>query len=232
MYRGINRNIKRKLYYNTGRVRTLDPIPYTRPEPHPRINKVVNQVKEKNAGVEHFRMDNDGLKRAYENPSGIFQNGSILYVAGTKSFGDALDDLKLPFYKTRDTQRYKDVKDHIERHAIEIDGKKHYGITDIIGHSLASSVNQQINEDYGNISRTRSYGSPFISFQRPSDTGTNIRVRKAGDPVSIFDGGSTTLPSMSLNPLYNHSYFDIANVRNKEGNIPITTEEFMQQFSK
>ena len=109
--------------------------------------------------------------------------------------------------------------------------KKHYGITDIISHSLASAVSQQINDDYGNIFRTRSFGSPFMSLQRPSDTGTNLRVRKAGDPVSAFDGGSTTLPSMSFNPLYNHSYFDIANVRNKEGNVPITTDEFMQQFS-
>ena len=86
----------------------------------------------------------------------------------------------------------KDVDKFIKDGAIEIDGEKHYGITDIISHSLGSAVSAQINDDYGNIFRTRSYGSPFVSNQRPEDTGTNLRIRKAGDPVSAFDGGSLT----------------------------------------
>ena len=46
----------------------------------------------------------------------------------------------------------------------------------------------------------------------------------------MFDGGSVTIPKGSLNPLYNHPYEDIANVKNKTGNEPITKEEFMDQF--
>ena len=108
--------------------------------------------------------------------------------------------------------------------------KKHYGVSDIISHSLGSAVGQQIRTDYGNIFRSRSYGSPFVSGQRQEDTGTNLRIRKAGDVVSMFDSATINLNRSSLNPLDNHSCADIANVKNKEGNEPITREEFMEQF--
>ena len=182
------------------------------------------------AGTETFLTDTQGLKLAYENPEGIHQNGSILYIAGTKDPIDVWDDLKLPFYQTRNTKRYKDVDKFIKDGTIEIDGQKLTGISDIISHSLGSAVGQQINNDYGNIFRSRSYGSPFVSSQIPEDTGTNLRIRKAGDPVSAFDNATINLNRSSLNPLDNHSYADIANVKNKEGNIPITREEFMEQF--
>ena len=143
---------------------------------------------------------------------------------------DVYDDLKLPLYQTQQTKRYKDVDKFIKDGTIDVDGKKLTGITDIISHSLASAVSQQINDDYGNIFRSRSYGSPFVSSQTPEDTGSNLRIRGSLDPVSMFDGGSITIPKGSLNPLYNHSYEDIANVKNEAGNEPITREEFMEQF--
>ena len=193
-------------------------------------NKINDEVREELAGTETFLTDTQGLRLAYESPDRIYRNGSQLYIAGTKDPIDFYDDLKLPFYQTRNTKRYKDVDKFIKDDTIEIDGKKLTGITDIISHSLASAVSQQINDDYGNIFRSRSYGSPFVSSQRPEDTKTNLRFRKAGDPISMFDRGSITLNSSSLNPLDNHSYADIGNVSNKPGNLPITREEFMEQF--
>ena len=193
-------------------------------------NKINEEVREELAGNWSFLTDTQGLKLAYENPDGIYKNGSILYIAGTKSLQDALDDVKLPFYQTRNTKRYKDVNKFIQDGSIEVDGKKHYGISDVVSHSLGSAVSAQINNDYGNIFRSRSYGSPFASRQQPEDTGTNLRIRGSNDVVSMFDGGSITIPKGSLNPLYNHSYEDIANVKNKAGNEPITREEFMEQF--
>ena len=193
-------------------------------------NKINEEVREELAGTETFLTDTQGLRLAYDSPNRIYRNGSILYIAGTKDPIDFYDDLKLPFYQTRNTKRYKDVDKLIKDNAIEIDGKKHYGITDVISHSLGSAVGQQINNDYGNIFRSRSYGSPFVSRQRPEDTGTNLRIRKAGDFVSMFDNATINLNRSSLNPLDNHSYADIANVSNKAGNLPITREEFMEQF--
>ena len=193
-------------------------------------SKLHNEVRDELAGTETFLTDTQGLKLAYENPDGIYQNGSILYIAGTKSGRDVYDDLKLPLYKTQQTKRYKDVDKFIKDGSIEVDGKQLTGITDIISHSLGSAVGQQINNDYDNIFRSRSYGSPFVSSQRPEDTGTNLRIRKAGDVVSMFDKGSITLNKGTLDPLQNHSYQDIGNVHNKAGNLPITEEEFMEQF--
>ena len=194
-------------------------------------NKINDDVREELAGTETFLTDTQGLRLAYENPEGIYQNGSILYIAGTKSGRDVYDDLKLPLYQTQQTKRYKDVDKFIKDGTIEVDGKKLTGITDIISHSLGSAVSQQINNDYGNIFRSRSYGSPFVSGQRPEDTGTNLRIRKAGDVVSIFDKGSITLNKGTLDPLQNHSYQDIGNVHNKPGNLPINSDDFMEQFN-
>ena len=71
--------------------------------------------------------------------------------------------------------------------------KNQYGMTDVISHSLGSAVGQQVNNDHGNIFRSMSYGSPIVSNQRPEDTGTSLRRRKAGDVVSMFDKGIITL---------------------------------------
>ena len=78
--------------------------------------------------------------------------------------------------------------------------------------------------------RSRSYGSPLEPSQRPEDTGTALRIRKTGDVVSMFDGGSLTINTPTLDPLQNHSFDDIGNVHSKPGNLPVTAEEFMQQF--
>ena len=201
---------------------------YEAPDTRSKIN---DEVREELAGTETFLTDTQGLRLAYESPDRMYRNGSILYIAGTKDPIDFYDDLKLPFYQTRNTKRYKDVDKFIQDDAIEIDGKKHYGVTDIIAHSLGSAVGQQINNDYGNIFRSRSYGSPFVSGQQQEDTGTNLRIRKAGDVVSMFDNGAINLNRSSLNPFDNHRYADIANVKNKEGNEPITQEEFAKQLA-
>ena len=171
-------------------------------------NKINDEVREELAGTETHLTDTQGLRLAYASPDRIYRNGSQLYIAGTKDPVDFYDDLKLPFYQTRNTKRYKDVDKFIKDDAIEIDGKKHYGVTDIISHSLGSAVGQQINNDYGNIFRSRSYGSPFVSSQRPEDTGTNLRIRKSGDLISMFDNATINLNRSSLDPLDNHSYAD------------------------
>ena len=77
-------------------------------------NKAVDGVREELAGKETFLTDTQGLKLAYENPEGIYQNGCILYIAGTKSGRDVYDDLKLPLFQTRSTKRYKDVDKFIK----------------------------------------------------------------------------------------------------------------------
>ena len=54
--------------------------------------------------------DRVGLDRAYADPNKVYMTGDSMYVAGTISFGDVLDDLGLPFGLTRGTQRYIDAE--------------------------------------------------------------------------------------------------------------------------
>ena len=95
-------------------------------EPPKTKNKIVNDVSNELTSNEGYLTDTQGLKLAYENPEGIYQNGSILYVVGTKDPVDFYDDLKLPFYQTRNTKRYKDVDRFIKDGAIEYDDKKRF----------------------------------------------------------------------------------------------------------
>ena len=161
------------------------------------IKLIMNEVREELAGTEYIPTDTYGLKRAYEDPNGIYRDGEIFHIAGTKSFQDAVDDLKLPLYQTRNTKRYKDVDKFLQDYAIDIDGKKKYGIKNVVSHSLGSAVGQQINDDYDNIFQTRSYGAPLVSRQRPGDTGQKLRIRGSNDVVSMFYRGAITIPKVS-----------------------------------
>ena len=96
-------------------------------EPNTR-SKLNDEVREELAGNEYIPTDTSGLKRAYEDSNGIYRDGETSYIAVTKTFQDAVDDLKLPFYQTRNTKRYKDVDNFIQDYAIDIDGKMNYGI--------------------------------------------------------------------------------------------------------
>ena len=186
-------------------------------------SKIHNEVKEELAGTETFFTDAQGLRLAYESPDGLYQNGSILYIAGTKSAQDVWDDLKLPFHKTRLTQRYKDANKHIQQNE---------GITDIISHSLGSAVSAQLNQDYEKKFRTRSYGAPHWSSQRTEDFGTNLRIRGKNDVISAFDNAPIAVDKGGgLDFLSNHSFEGMADVKNKPGNIPLTTEEFLQEIN-
>ena len=38
-----------------------------------------------------------GLATAYSRPNGLYRDGNILFIAGTKSSRDIVDDLRIPF---------------------------------------------------------------------------------------------------------------------------------------
>ena len=189
-------------------------------------NKINDEVREELAGTETYLTDTQGLRLAYESPDRIYRNGSQLYIAGTKDPIDFYDDLKLPFYQTRNTKRYKDVDKFIQDDAVEIDGKTLTGITEIISHSLGSAVGQQINNDYGKISLEVEVTVRLLFQVKDQKT-----RGQTYEYESLFNSGSITLNRGTLNPFQSHSYQDIGNVHNKTGSLPITTEEFMQQLN-
>ena len=137
--------------------------------------------------------DREGLDKAYATPDGIYADGETEYIAGTKSFGDAVDDLSIPFGVTRGTARYESAARTSAANP---------KIRRVIGHSLGGAVALQLQKDIPSLN-SRTYGAPVLSF-----SGSGERMRSLGDPVSMFDFGSRETAPSTWNP---HSYQDIGN---------------------
>ena len=142
--------------------------------------------------------DRVGLDKAYADPHKVYMEGDSLFVAGTSSMGDVVDDLALPFGLTRGTQRFDDASRVL---------KANPRIRRVVGHSLGGAVSLELGKLRPDL-KTRTYGAPVVSM-----TGGD-RYRSSGDPVSAFDwGAKTTLPD-SINP---HSYQGLAAKVHKPG---------------
>ena len=153
--------------------------------------------------------DNEGLRRAYNQPNRIYVNGNRMYVAGTTwtdgytgrlSFNDAIDDLKIPLFQTRNIQRYKDAEQVLNDNP---------NINTLVGHSMGSSVILELNKANNAKFMTRTYAAPvFDPFPNnwEKNDPNNQRFRTKNDFVSIFDNNAETVYKPTLDPLSLHSY--------------------------
>ena len=122
------------------------------------------------------------------------------------SLNDAIDDLKIPEFKTRDIQRYKDANKFL---------KTNRDIKQLIGHSMGGSVVLQLNKDNNNKFETRTDPAPVFDVIPNNDKdsqGENQRYKTLGDPVAMFDNNANTTVIKSLNPLDLHSYNNYGNI--------------------
>jgi len=150
--------------------------------------------------------DAEGLDIAYRQANGLYNYGDTLYIAGTKSLGDAFDDLKIPFHATKYSQRYRDAEKHVANPTL--------GITNVVGHSLGSSVSLELQKNYPDL-RSTTYATPTIST--PSET-QNTRYRNPADPISILDRGASHVSNrVFLNPFKSHSYDNFKKVSGGSG---------------
>ena len=199
----------------------------------PRIQKLVTQHFNTENEEDNIT-DAEGLRRAYNNPNRLYKHGDRLYVAGTTwtddkmdvskppwyttllkdilpgkipynfSLNDAIDDLKIPEFKTRDIQRYKDADKFL---------KQNSDIKQLIGHSMGGSVVLQLNKDNNNKFETRTYSAPvFDVVPHNSNDPENERFKTLGDPVAIFDNNARVTFKPTLNPLDLHSYNNYGNI--------------------
>ena len=63
-----------------------------------------------------------------ETPKGLYRDRNILYIAGTRTFADVLDDLRIPLNDTVHSQRYRDAVPLMN------------GVNVVVGHSLGGAV--------------------------------------------------------------------------------------------
>ena len=113
-----------------------------------------------------------------------------MFIAGTASFGDAVDDVSIPLGMTNRTKRYEQASMALA---------KSPKIKRIVAHSLGGAVALQIAQQHNLVSRT--YGAPVMSFSGGG------RYKGKFDPVSMFDYGAKTSLVIG-NP---HSYSGLAN---------------------
>ena len=85
--------------------------------------------------------DIQGLDKAYADKLCIYYKNGNLYIAGTRDFGDVIDDIKLHLPNgARLSQRYHDVIKYLKDN---LDMK----VENVIGHSLGGAVTKQLQTD-------------------------------------------------------------------------------------
>ena len=165
---------------------------------YPKYREVVN-VENKN------RIDDvAGLKNAYNNNSGLFVDKNTLYISGTggkSGFGSKVNDVfsdifLIPTHNTQFSEKYQDVMKELD---------KNPNVSRLVGHSLAGSVIQDINNKHNQKYITSVYGSPFVSMGKENKNPRALRFRNRNDPISMFDRNAIQVDRNTINPYTAHN---------------------------
>ena len=121
--------------------------------------------------------DEWGLKEAYNDPEPVVHHGDTLFIAGTHSLRDAVDDLLLPLNLVRRSQRCQQALAALQW----ANGRVKY----LSGHSLGGAVVAALQEDavagnlgpkYRGFREVRTYGAPLLH----SDHIPNLHAYRRG----------------------------------------------------
>ena len=152
--------------------------------------------------------DRQGLKNAYDSPSGLYKTGKSLYISGTTGKDgsitrDIIDDLiHLPTRRAEHTEKYKDAIKMLEQSP---------EITRIVGHSLGSAVVNTLDQNFPNRFETTTYATPAVKPKRKGKQDPRHRDwRNPNDPVSALDGYAITSNFDDPNPLVAHGFANFA----------------------
>ena len=164
--------------------------------------------EERHIGNKEKLEDRQGLKNAYDSPSGLYKTGKTLFVSGSTGKDgsitrDILDDLiHLPSRNAENTEKYKDAIKMLE---------KSPEITRLVGHSLGSAVANTLNQNFPNRFETTTYATPAVKPKRKEKQNPKHRdYRNPNDPVSILDGYAITSDFNDPNPLVAHGFANFA----------------------
>ena len=164
--------------------------------------------EERHIGNKEKLEDRQGLKNAYDSPSGLYKTGKTLYISGTTGKDgsitrDILDDLiHLPSRSAENTEKYKDAIKMLEQSP---------EITRLVGHSLGSAVANTLNQNFPNRFETTTYATPAVKPKRKGKQNPKHRdYRNPNDPVSVLDGYAITSNFNDTNPLVAHGFANFA----------------------
>ena len=164
--------------------------------------------EERHIGNKEKLEDRQGLKNAYDSPSGLYVTGKTLFVSGTTGKDgsitrDILDDLiHLPSRSAENTEKYKDAIKMLE---------KNPQITRLVGHSLGSAVTNTLDQNFPNKYETTTYATPAVKPKRKGKQNPKHRDwRNPNDPVSVLDGYAITSSFNDPNPIVSHGFANFA----------------------
>ena len=135
--------------------------------------------------------DECGIQEAYNAAYGVALHGDTLYISGTRSIGDVLDDAYIPFKAVHKTQRYQQALAALKK------GKGR--VTQVVGHSLGGAVAARLIEDRPDLV-ARVYGAPLY---RGNASSRVTSYRHFRDPISFLDKGELVSTASGWNA---HSY--------------------------
>ena len=162
----------------------------------------------RNIGNKEKLEDRQGLKNAYDSPSGLYKVGKSLFISGTTGKDgsitrDIIDDLiHLPTRNAENTEKYKDAIKMLEQSP---------EITRIIGHSLGSAAVNTLDQNFPNKFETTTYATPAVKPKRKGKQDPRHRdYRNPNDPVSVLDGYAITSDFNETNPIVAHGFANFA----------------------
>ena len=121
--------------------------------------------------------DEWGLKEAYNDEQSVVHHGDTLYIAGTHTLRDVLDDTLIPLHLVRNSQRYQQALAALQ----SANGRVKY----LTGHSLGGAVAAVLQEDavagrlgpnYRGFREVRTYGAPLLHSDHSEFARVSSRV--------------------------------------------------------
>jgi hypothetical protein len=158
-----------------------------------KIGYMNKDKQESKMGKRGYVRDNElssGDHQAYFNK----KTGKLLFnVTGTHNLSDVVTDGYLAFGGLKSTNRYKEADKMLSK------AKEKYKptSTSVIGHSLGSSIAQNIGSKEDKI--TTLDGGYTIGQKTRSNNGNNKTYRTAGDAVSLLAANATNMTTLKNN---------------------------------
>jgi hypothetical protein len=142
------------------------------------------------------KMNEEGMKKAYQSKEGYFKDSNKLYVAGTRDMKDVFDWAKIPLGIFRKSKIYKNIEPiFVEDKAIDY----------VVGHSAGGSATLELGQNFPNRNITTvTYNAPVFEMadgdKWVDEDKKPLRFAVAGDPVSMLDSNAqTTLKAPDFN---------------------------------
>ena len=154
----------------------------------PIIKQSYQRPKTQTEWSNFHKMNEDGIKQAYNKPEGYHIDGNKLYIAGTRGLTDVMDWYKIPLGTFSSSHIYKNIEPVF---------KNNPNIDTVVGHSAGGSAALELEKNFPNRNITSiTYNAPVFERADPNkilnENQRPMRFAISGDPVSMLDMNAQT----------------------------------------